>query len=87
MSWALNDHRVPVEQIRGAILQQGVTMTELARRMKCSEGGVRWLLGAKNSRNHRNGHAYGPYHAQTIAYDRAVQLVRAAGLDPVDVGL
>lgn len=90
--------RIPVEQIRGPILATGVSSYELARRLgwmrphgQClgqpDASRVQWVLGLKGNVTLKNGVRYGPYRAVTASHTIAVALVRAAGLDPIDVGL
>jgi hypothetical protein len=81
-------HReVPVAPLREAFLRSGLSRCEVARRMGWgNKAGYRAsrALGLVPTPMRRG---YPPKHIETTSYDRAVQLARAIGIDPTDVGL
>ncbi|MGZ6854411.1 MAG: hypothetical protein ACXVGC_10180 [Mycobacteriaceae bacterium] len=81
--------RVPNDRLREAIIDTGLSMSEVARNaelLKPDTGRVRVLLGLSPTHTTSRGRKY-RVHCQNVNYDMAVRLCRAAGLDPVDVGL
>jgi hypothetical protein len=87
------DDSVPVEVIRDAIQASGVSWSELARRLGWfrlragrsvpDDMRVRRHLGLHPSYSH--GAVYP--RQRRVGSERAVELLRAANIDPMDVGL
>jgi hypothetical protein len=84
-----NGHRreVPVEPLREAFRRSGLSSGDLARAlgwMRPDHARVERQLGIKTAGRARGSN---PYYIESTSYDRAVELARAMGVDPTEVGL
>lgn len=77
---------VPTETLRRAVEDSGLALSEIARRMgwfRADDSRVKRAIGLQAAYRH-NGQSR---RIQSTNYNKAVDLVRACGLDPVDYDL
>lgn len=80
---------IPVAPLREAFERSGLSASEVARRLGWTRtvpdsGRVLRQLGLYPT---HNGHGHGYRTRETMSDDRAAELARVLGVDPVDVGL
>jgi len=78
---------VPVEPLRRAFEESGLTAYELAIRLGWVQPDTSRVRRALGLRNDHNGRGTVPRLRQTTSYERAAEIAHALGIDPVDVGL
>ena len=85
--------RIDVEPIAQAVLQSGLTWSQICRNLEwVRDSGrpdtsrLRRRLGLLDSVSCKKGKVYRG-RQKTMGYELAAKIVRAAGVDPVDAGL
>jgi hypothetical protein len=77
--------RVPVAPLREAFLRSGVTAYELARRLGWTKPDPDRVEKQLGLRRDTNGHGSSTTLRGTTSQARALEIIRALDIDPVDV--
>jgi len=78
---------VPVGPLREAFLTSGISAAELARRLGWTRPDTVRVARQLGLRHNHHGHGSRPYLRETTSHERALEILEALGIDPVDADL